>query len=131
MRIENSDVRAVRAAGFVEEGGEAKTPKSVDEDGPTTGNAHSATRAPDVGASASKRGRTARASERRIVWEWLLLLGVAVAIACLAMVMWEVADFGVLFADRAVATELVTVRPVRVHPANLARPAHDAPASMA
>jgi hypothetical protein len=131
MRIENNDVRASRAAWFVTEDGEAKTSTSADKDGPTTGNAHSATCAQDVGAGASKRDRTARALERGIIWESLLLLGIAMAIAFLAVVTWDVADFGARFVARAVATELVTARAVRVRPANLARPAHGALPSMA
>lgn len=130
MRIDNNDVRASCAAWFVAAGG-TTTPMGADDDGPTTGNAHSATHAPDVGAGASKRDRTARSLERRIAWESLLLLGVAVSIALLAIAMWDVADFGARYVARAVATDLVTVRSVRVRPANLARSAHDAPPSEA
>jgi hypothetical protein len=84
------------------------------------------------GAPASKRDRTARASERKITWESLLLGGMVVAFALLsATVMLEIANFGARFAAGAVATERVTVRPVRARPMNLARPAHDAPPSMA
>jgi hypothetical protein len=55
----------------------------------------------------------------------------AVAIALLgAIAAFKVASFDAAFVARAVATELVTVHPVRVRPANLARPAHDAPPSM-
>ncbi|HLY91491.1 MAG TPA: hypothetical protein VKQ27_21085 [Acetobacteraceae bacterium] len=131
MRTENNDVRPSRAARLDADGGGAQTPTSAGQTDPATGNAPSPTRAPNVGAPRLNRDRTARALERGIVWESVLLLGVAVVIACLAVVMWEVADFGARFVARAVATELVTVRAVRVHPANLARPAHDAPPSLA
>jgi hypothetical protein len=106
MRTENNDVRASRAAWLDADGGEAETPMNGGEAGPTTGNTHSATCAPGVGARSLKRDRTARVLERRIAWESLLLLGVAVAIAFLAIVMCDVADFGARFVARAVATEL-------------------------
>ena len=88
-------------------------------------------RTADIGAGAAKRDRTARALERWISWESLLLLGVAVSLAFLAIAMWEVADFGARFVARAVATELIAVPSVRVRSANLARPAHDAPPATA
>jgi hypothetical protein len=131
MRTENNDVRANRAARLDAGDGEAETRVNGGKAAPTTGNTRSATRVPDVGTPPLKRDRTAQTLDRRIAWESLLLLGVAVGIALLAIVMWDVADFSARFVARAVATELLAVRPVRVRPANLARPARDTPPSLA
>ena len=85
-----------------------------------------------VGAPPSKRGGIAQALERRITWESLLLGGMVVAYVFLgAIAMLEVASFAARFVARAVSTELLRVRPVRVRLIDLARPDHDAPPSVA
>jgi len=98
MKIEINNLQADRAAGLDGEGGAAEVPTSAAVAGPTAGNTHAATRAVDVAAGPSKGERRARALERRITWESLLLGGMAVVFAVLGvMAMLEVAAFGARF----------------------------------
>jgi hypothetical protein len=94
MKIQERDLTAeVEALGHG-----AETRINPGYAGPTAGNAPFATWASDAGARALERHRAARAMERRLARESVLLGGIAVAFALLSAMAFSVAEsFGARF----------------------------------